>query len=139
MIHCGAQAWSDGGLLTVIRQYLLAAAADLGPVRLQTAQNPHDVIRIDLQLRLAKLGHVRMAGDTLLIISLPHQRSDGRRPRKQLLRARSSLPSARTSSTRWLSVSYSPLPGIRPIESRQRISHFFAAAECLEARQHSHK
>jgi hypothetical protein len=88
--HCRAELGSEDGLLTVVRQDLLAAAADLGPVRLQTAQNPQDVIRIDLQLRLAKPGHVRMAGDTLLIISLRHQRSDGRRLRRQLLRARSS-------------------------------------------------
>ncbi len=83
-----ARAWV--GLLTVVRQYLLAGTADLGPVRLQTAQNPQHVIRIDLQLGLTKPAHVRMAGGTLLIIALPHQRSDGRWLQRQLLRARSS-------------------------------------------------
>jgi hypothetical protein len=32
-----------------------------------------------------------------------------------------------------------PPPGIRPVESRQLITQFFAAAESQEARQHSHK
>ena len=54
--------------MTVVRQYLLAGTADLGPVRLQTAQNPQHVIRIDLQLGLTEPAHVRMAGGTLLII-----------------------------------------------------------------------
>ena len=76
--HCRAELGSEDGLLTVVRQYLLAGAADLGPVRLQTAQNPQHVIRIDLQLGLTKLAHVWMAGGTFLIISLPHQRSDRR-------------------------------------------------------------
>ena len=125
--------------MTVVRQYLLAGTADLGPVRLQTAQNPQHVIRIDLQLGLTKPAHVRMAGGTLLIIALPHQRSDGRWLRRQLLRARSSLLPARTSSTGQIFGSSSPLPGIRPVESRQLISQFFAAAESQEARQHSHK
>ena len=64
--------------MPVVRQYLLAGTANLGPVRLQTAQNPQHVIRIGLQLGLTKPAHVGMAGGTLLIIALPHQRSDGR-------------------------------------------------------------
>src|SRR6516165_8631709 len=116
------------GLLTVVRQYLLAGAADLGPVRLQTTQNPQHVIRIDLQLGLTKPAHVRMAGGTLLIIALPHQRSDGRWLRRQLLRARSSY-CQREHHRQDRYPDHHPPPGIRPVESRQLISQFIAAAE----------
>jgi hypothetical protein len=81
---------SFSGLLTVASQYLLAGVADLGPVRLQTAQDSQNVIGIDLHLGLAKSAHVRMASGAFLIISLPHKRSDGWWLWRQLLRARDS-------------------------------------------------
>jgi hypothetical protein len=61
------------GLLTVARQYLLAGAANLGPVGLQTAKNSQHVVGIDLQLCLAKPRHIRMASRTFLIICLSHR------------------------------------------------------------------
>jgi hypothetical protein len=117
--------------LTVVRQYLLAGAADLGPVRLQTPQNPQHVIRIDLQLGLTKPAHVRMAGGTLLIIALPHQRSDGRWLRRQLLRARSSY-CQREHHRQDRYPDHHPPSGHSARESRQLISQFFAAAESQE-------
>ena len=78
------------GLLAVACQYLLAGAANLGPVCLQTAKNTQHVVGINLQLGLAKPRHIWVAGGTFLIISLPHRRSDGRWLRRQLLRARNS-------------------------------------------------
>jgi len=77
-------------LLAVACQYLLAGAANLGPVCLQTAKNTQHVVGVDLQLGLAKPRHIWVAGGTFLIISLPHRRSDGRWLRRQLLRARNS-------------------------------------------------
>jgi len=77
-------------LLAVACQYLLAGAANLGPVCLRTAKNTQHVVGIDLQLGLAKPRHIWVAGGTFLIISLPRRRSDGRWLRRQLLRARNS-------------------------------------------------
>ena len=110
------------------RQHLLAGTAYFGPVRLQTAQNPQQVIRIGLQLSLTEPAHVRVAGGTLLIIALPHWRSDGRWLRWQLLCARSSYcQRERHRQDRY--PDHHPPPGIRPIESRQLMLQFFAAAE----------
>lgn len=121
-----ARAWV--GLLTVVRQYLLAGTADLGPVRLQTAQNPQHVIRIDLQLSLTEPAHVRMAGGTLLIIALPHQRSDGRWLRRQVLRARSSY-CQREHHRQDRYPDHHPPSGHSARESRQLIPQIFVAAE----------
>lgn len=69
-------------LLTVTCQDLLARAADLGPVCLQATQYTERVVGIELQLRLAKPRHVRVAGGSFALISLRLYR---RRLRWQLL------------------------------------------------------
>jgi hypothetical protein len=79
-----------------------------------------------------------MAGGTLLIIALPRHRSDGRWLRRQVLRARSPY-CQREHNRQDRYPDHHPPPGIRPVESRQLITQFFAAAESQEARQHSHK
>jgi hypothetical protein len=100
-----AGAWV--GLLTVVRQYLLAGTADLGPVRLQTAQNPQHVIRIDCPAPSAKRRAVA---------------AEANAARPQLL-----LP-ARTSSRGQIFGSSSP-SGHSARESRQLIPQIFVAAE----------
>jgi hypothetical protein len=62
---------------------LLAGAADLRPIGLKTAEDAQRVVWIDLQLRLAKPGYVRMTGSALAVITLVHR--SGRRLRRELL------------------------------------------------------
>src|SRR5690348_1545308 len=72
-----------------------------------------------------------MAGGTLLIIALPHQRSDGRWLRRQLLRARGSY-CQREHHRQDRYPDHHPPSGHSARESRQLISQFFAAAESQE-------
>ena len=78
----GRNSASDGLLLAVACQDLLARTADLRPVRLQATQNAKGIVRIDLELGLTKPRHVRMAGSAFPLISLRLHR---RRLRWQLL------------------------------------------------------
>src|SRR5262249_61065918 len=61
---------ASSGLLAVASENLLAGATDLRPVGLQAAEDTQRVVGIDLQLGLAKPGHVRMAGGALFVVAL---------------------------------------------------------------------
>src|SRR5262249_49059061 len=76
------------GLLAVARQDLLTSTADLGPVRLQAAQNAECVVWIDLQLGLTKPCHIGMTGGAFLVAALAH--GSGRRLRRKCLGTRGS-------------------------------------------------
>ena len=77
---------ASSGLLAVASENLLAGATDLRPVGLQAAEDTQRVVGIDLQLGLAKPGHVRMAGGALFVVALVH--CGGRRLRRELLGGR---------------------------------------------------
>jgi hypothetical protein len=74
-------------LLAVAGKDLLAGVTDLLSVRLQAAQNAEHVLRIDLKLGLAELGHVGLAGGAFLWVPFthPHRPFYWRRLRRQLL------------------------------------------------------
>ncbi|MGB6508175.1 MAG: hypothetical protein WBF07_08540, partial [Xanthobacteraceae bacterium] len=67
------------GSLAVTGQDLLTGLADLRPVGLQAPQNAQDVLRIDLELGLAELGHVGMTGGAFLWVSVADPHSGYRR------------------------------------------------------------
>jgi len=75
-------------LLAVARQHLFARFADLGAVLLQAAEYAQHILRIDLELELAILGHIRVAGSAFLIVALAHRGGDRRRLGWHLLRVR---------------------------------------------------
>ena len=71
--------------LAVAGEHLLTGLADFGTVGLQAAQNAEDVLRIDFELGLAKLGHIRMASVALLRTALAQRSIHRRRLWRQAL------------------------------------------------------
>jgi hypothetical protein len=88
----------SAGSLTVAGEDRLARLADLRTIGLQTAQDTENVVRINLQLDLAILGHVWVAGGAFLVVALSHAAAGHRRRLRRQILSRNGRASGKQSS-----------------------------------------